>query len=1554
MAEIKALAELAGIQPRYTDVFGVVHEVPESTLLTLLSAIGVEAQDEQTRMASAYALLGYANRPLPPVKILPQLRLRRIAVPGVVEWTLTDEEDNAQTHPASRGEIVLPPLRMGYYDLEARLQTGETYRSRLIVTPEYCWLPDEMHEGKRLWGLAAQLYGVRSENNMGLGDFSDLTALAERAGEAGADLVGINPIHAMYPCNEYHFSPYSPSSRLYINSLYIDPRAVEGFDTCAEAQRIWNDPEFQSRLASVRAAELVEYPEIARLKYWLLEALYRHFQQHGEREKFDAYCEEQGELLTDQALFDALNEHFASQAGQFKCWWEWPEDYRSARGEAAQTFARDHAGRLEYFRWLQWVADSQMRNAQQTARKNGMVLGLYRDLAVGSDQAGAEVWLEPDRFIRGVAVGAPPDRRNPKGQNWGLPPLNPINLREQGYRPFIQLVRANMRHCRALRIDHAFGLARLFLIPNGESPRNGAYMLFNFEEMLAVLRLESHRNKCVVIGEDLGTFPPNYKDGAAASGLLSYRLLYFERTEEQFTPPGRYPALALATLSTHDLPTLKGWLQEADLVEREELQLYPTQEMAEAARDERRRTIPGLQKALAKENLAEADAEPELAAVQSYLARSPAGIIMMQLEDLLGVVRQANIPATTTQRPNWRMRLPVDLDAILSPKGALTPIARTLNEERARPLMEIPRATYRLQFHKDFTFADAATIVPYLAALGISHVYASPYFAARPGSTHGYDITDHNRFNEELGGEAGYRLFADTLKAHGLGQVLDFVPNHMGIGPDNAAWVSVLEWGRQSPTASMFDIDWKPRSVSGAAKLIVPALGSHYGEALDKGEFTLVFDAEKGSFFVHYLETPFPLCPADYATIHADLHTVAAVEEGEALKRRLVEDTSVHPAIQASVAAINADHGKLHDLLERQHYRLAYWRVASSEVNYRRFFDINELAGLRTEDPKVFAQMHQKVLKLIAEGEVQGLRIDHIDGLADPEAYVRRLKDTAGSGLYVTVEKILAAHEALREDWRVEGTSGYDVLNQINALFVPPESESAFDRIYRRFTGIDETFGETVLEGKRLILETSLASELNVLTLGLKRLADRDPHSRDYTLDGFKEALKDIIAYYPTYRGYGTAKRFSEQDQKGLDWATGRAKRHSLLPDRTIYDFIGTLLALEPDAPDDEALTFVRRFQQLSGPVMAKGLEDTSFYRYFRLLSLNEVGGDASKFGTSAAAFHRIQQKRAARWPGTMLATATHDTKRGEDARARLNALAENPRDWLRHLRRWSLLTRPYKTERDGEIIPSANEEYFIYQTLLGSWPVECLQELQPKAMAAYLQRLEEYLVKALREGKRHSSWSNPDEEYEAMVHAYLRGALGNGKTNPFLVGFLPFVQERAEDGVRFSLAQTTLKLTLPGVPDIYQGTERWDLSLVDPDNRRPVDYAQRAAALNGSNPSEMLTHWQDGRIKQYVIATLLKHRAAHPALYAQGSYTPLSEGMNDSRYIGFERSFADERLIVIVPIRASIDQADMVTEIELPANSYRNLLTGETVQGGKMKLADLNKKFGCVVLSNT
>lgn len=937
-------------------------------------------------------------------------------------------------------------------------------------------------------------------------------------------------------------------------------------------------------------------------------------------------------------------------------------------------------------------------------------------------------------------------------------------------------------------------------------------------------------------------------------------------------------------------------------------------------------------------------------------------------------------------------------------------------DEDGSPL--VPRATYRLQFGRRFTFRDATRIVGYLDGLGVSHVYASPYLRARPGSAHGYDITDHNALNPEIGGEAAFDAFHAALDARGMCQILDFVPNHMGVAQsDNGWWLDVLEWGRGSPHAETFDIDWEPARAELRGKVLLPVLGDHYGTVLEAGELVLRFDPDVGAFSVWYHEHRFPIAPRSYAMllgstltdlrarlsethpICARLETVVTDFRGfrtaglsrrrlpglrkraEQLKLDLAgfyrEESDLAEAIELTIERFNGRPGEpstfrsLHRLLEVQAYRIAYWRVAADDINYRRFFDINDLAGIRMERRQVFDATHGLVLRLLREGRIHGLRIDHIDGLYDPRQYCTWLRSGVGpsaaeGGFYLVVEKILAHHENLRSDLDVDGTSGYEFLNLVNGLFVDPAGEKPMRRLYRQFSGAEQDFDAVLGACKRLIMETALAGELRVLANRLSRIAQSNWRTRDYTISTLWEALREIVLHFPVYRTYVTARGISPEDRRDIDWAVGQARKRSNLPDPDVFDFVHGVLTTDLVRPRRsgfrrrDVVDLAMRFQQYTGPVMAKAMEDTGFYRYVPLLSLNEVGGDPRRFATSVSAFHRLNQERAKLWPRGMLCTSTHDTKRGEDVRARINVLSEIPEEWGRLVRRWSRLNRSRRHRTDDGPAPSSNDEYLIYQTLLGSWPVEFLDEGDPseEEFAAYVARLHAYLTKAMREAKLHSSWSLPNLPYESGVERFVSAILDTAHTNPFLASFVPFVRRVALAGMVNSLAQTVLKLTVPGVPDIYQGTELWDLSLVDPDNRRPVDFAHRVGLLEvvesfledggEGDPrrfGDLLDSWPDGRIKLLVVAGILRVRQRYPQVFEGGDYAPLAvDGERAENVCAFLRTAPDCTLLVIVPRlmggwtstegRPPLGQSVWTdTRIILPdavaARGFSNVLTG-------------------------
>jgi len=899
------------------------------------------------------------------------------------------------------------------------------------------------------------------------------------------------------------------------------------------------------------------------------------------------------------------------------------------------------------------------------------------------------------------------------------------------------------------------------------------------------------------------------------------------------------------------------------------------------------------------------------------------------------------------------------------------------------------RATYRLQFHRSFTFSDATALVPYISKLGVSHIYASPIMEARPGSAHGYDIVNHDRLNPELGGEEDFAALVDALHLHDMGLILDFVPNHMAVGgADNAWWLDVLEWGWDSPFAEYFDINWRATRPDLKERVLLPILGDQYGVVLENGEIEVRFDAELGSFSAWYFTHRLPISPHTYpsvltqggkplAQLAADFGALSYHEPREStaqLKLRLAEgarDPAIACAIASALTRVNGRKGQpesflgLHRLLEAQAYRIADWRVAAEEINYRRFFNINELAGLRMELPEVFERTHRLVGKLIKRGDVQGLRIDHIDGLFDPRAYCERLQQAFGP-LYVLVEKILAHHESL-PDWPVVGTTGYDFANQVLGLFVDPAGERAMTRFYRRVANRRESFDEVLYASKKRIIQVNLASEMNVLAREFHGLSMRGWRTRDFTLNGILSALEEVVAAFPVYRTYVSTGDVSAEDQRYIEWALAQAKKRWRTADTSIFDFIHEVLtghpaARNPDLRPAEVLRVAMHFQQVTGPVMAKGCEDTAFYRYVRLLALNEVGGDPRRFGLSLAAFHHQMRDRARAWPRAMLTTATHDTKRGEDARVRLALLSEMPREWGRRLMRWRRLNRSYRGQIDDEIVPDRNVEYLFYQALLGAWPPGLAPD-DRDGMRELTERLESYMIKAVREGKEQSSWSNPNAANETGLQRFVGSALDASRPNLFLADFYNFVELLAPLGAISSLSQLVLKLTVPGVPDIYQGGELWDLSLVDPDNRRPVDWNSRRrmlSAIGKGCAANVATQWQDGRTKLFVTSTLLASRRSHPELFAEGDYQPLEATSSGSDHLcAFIRSRGEERLAVAVPrlvYRLYRDgTADWgATTLVLPPGTWRDVFTGERFDGGiDLRISRLLADLPVAVLSS-
>jgi (1->4)-alpha-D-glucan 1-alpha-D-glucosylmutase len=969
----------------------------------------------------------------------------------------------------------------------------------------------------------------------------------------------------------------------------------------------------------------------------------------------------------------------------------------------------------------------------------------------------------------------------------------------------------------------------------------------------------------------------------------------------------------------------------------------------------------------------------------------------------------------------------------------------------------LPRATYRLQFNRAFRFRDAIALIPYLSDLGISDLYASPIFQACSASGHGYDISNYNRINPDLGQESDLDELIGELAKRDMGLILDVVPNHMGIrDAHNAWWMDVLENGPSSTYARYFDIDWKPVKRELKNRVLLPILEDQYGTTLESGKLRLVF--EDGSFFIRYHETVLPVTPRTYSGILGhrldwlseqlgpedphlqELQSILTAlsylpsrteldpgkiaersREKEVVKRRIAalykSSPELRSAIEATVRDFNGNvddphsFDELDELLDKQVYRPAFWKVAAEEINYRRFFDINDLAAIRVEDPEVFQASHELLFRLLTNRHITGLRVDHADGLWDPAGYLRQLQSTylqrisesrmsgapvpgvaAGFAewhtseleakpvappnwpVYVAVEKILLEGESLPPDWAAHGTTGYDFLNAANGLFIDSSNEDTFTSLYAEFIDKRIDFDALVNSTKKMTMLVSLASEIYSLSHQLDSISERNRRYRDFTLDSFTFGIREVIASLGVYRTYISGPvSVSQRDRGYIEAAVDDARRRNSRTPAALFDFIRDTLLLQNirdfRRPDRAALIdWVMRFQQITGPVMAKGVEDTAFYVFNRLLSLNEVGGNPRNFGISPEAFHRKNVERLRRWPHSMLASSTHDTKRSEDVRARINVLSEMPSEWRLALVRWRALNAPKKVILGGEPAPDANDEYHLYQTLLGVWPSGAprVEEGMPERVAAYMQ-------KTIKEAKIHTSWVNPNREYEHAVENFILKALGD---EAFLHEFLPF-QRRIEHYGQFNaLAQLLLKLTCPGVPDLYQGSEIWDLHLVDPDNRGVIDYQVRMTLLAGLKTqlanagaglfdcmSKLMKSTGDGLAKIYTIYRTLSFRRQHPDLFAKGDYFPLEAiGSKRVNVCAFSRSLGACKVVVVVPrlvvgLTEGVQRPPLREEVwrdtwlwmptDRPAGRYRDLFTG-----GVLSVGERDDKSGVPVAS--
>ncbi|MGZ8244469.1 malto-oligosyltrehalose synthase, partial [Methylomagnum sp.] len=1302
------LCALCGIETDYVNAHGETIRLLNDTKRALLVAMGIAAEPPSSlpKLLTELEERDW-RRILPPVRVagagveagVVEFTLSASAESAWLDWSLELEDGRRRSGRFTPGGLPviaerrvgdeiyrrhalnLPdPPPPGYHRLTLSSAGEPPASMALIIAPTQCYRAPALESQERVWGLSLPLYAVRSQRNWGMGDCSDLKGLVDYAADRGAALIRLNPLTALRPAVPLRCNPYEPSHRLFFHALYLDLEAVPDFAESESAKALAADSEFQARLRALRSDELVDYRELAALKLDFAARLYAHFREHhlaatpSERgAEFLAYRVEWGEALFKQTLFDALSEHFLRQDPELTAWTDWPDQYSDPDSAAVREFAKREAGRLEFFAYLYWQTELQCEAAGRRSLEAGLSIGLCQDFVFDAAAEGGEVWAAQGLHAAGVRLGTPAPEAGGEGTISGLAPFLPLALEASAYAPFVDALRHNMRPMGALLIHNILVLRRQFWVPEGAG--EGGWVGFPFEDLLGILALESQRNRCVVLAGD-AALKMDDCEPLERLGILPFRSYFAKSAEAPDIAVREFPHCAVVATAGVDEPTLRGFWLGRDLDEKTALRLFASEAERHEQAVNRAVARVRLLVALEREGLLPGEASihpvsvPDLSsdlviAMYRYLCRTPARIVLVRMEDALGQAEPVALAGAPADYPNWRRKLPLEVEqwrreaAVAALMDAMAEIRAGAARLPPKPkstgfggvVYTVPRATYRLQLNREFTFRQAAEIVPYLNELGISHCYASPYLKARPGSSHGYDIVDHAALNPELGSRADFEQFLRELARRGMGHILDLVPNHMGVmGSDNGWWQEVLENGEASDYADFFDIDWHPVKDPLRGRVLLPTLGLPYGTALENGELELVCDPEEGSFSVWYGPHRFPVDPREYPRIlgyrleqleaavgaeSPDLHEFQSLvtafghlpgrwqtgegkrsersRDKEVHKRRLArlcaESQDVARFIARNVAEFNGTPGvpasfdRLHELLEHQAYRLAYWRIAADEINYRRFFDINDLAALSMENEEVFERTHRLVLELIGEGKLHGLRIDHPDGLYDPEAYFVLLQERIaalarhrvaespdGEGnryFYVVAEKILEADEAL-PDWPVHGTTGYDFATLVNGLFLWPEAEAHLDEFYRRFCGLPVEFDELLYQSKRLILKVALSAELTVLANRMGRIAEADRRTRDYSLTGLRDALREIIACFPVYRTYVSTSGVSERDRAYINSAVDAAKRRSPVGDLSVFDFIRDVLLMvqaegKSERYREQVLSFAMKFQQVTG-----------------------------------------------------------------------------------------------------------------------------------------------------------------------------------------------------------------------------------------------------------------------------------------------------------------------------------------------------------------------------------
>ena len=1594
-------------------------------------------QERRRRLVEPVRVIDEASMPVElPVRLLPTDE-------RTYYWTLTEENGTRHQGRFTGGQQLKPTaddsanqydpgfslaldvsVALGYHEIaihEGNEQEAVAVQL-LIVAPREGYVSPGIADDQRVWGMSVQPHAIRSSDNWGIGDFSDLRKMLDGSADAGAGILHAGPLasrveNLVVPLDveagKSGCNPFSPSSRAHLNVLLIDVAAIVDFAECDAVNTVVEQTEFQARLTRLRDRKQLDYAEIHALKEEQLRKLWDCFYANhlhpetGRGTEFRRFQESGGETLFLFAVFSALEKKFVEEDRERREWPSYAREYADGNAPHFRNFVEEAAYEIEYHQYVQWQAKLQLAAIGRRSMELGLKVGLLGEFPFGVHERGFEAWRYQDALLAGAAAAEHPLASPGRDPAVGLPVFLPLILQKNRYRPLIEGLRQSMRYAGALLIDSIANYFQTHFTFGKDDELRDTFISWPFADILGIIALESRRNRCLVIADQSCLLP------AAELQLLlqkkifiSHDFLQAGNDRQEWLSTAQYQAECAVRSSPPLVTSVQGFWQSADIGLLAAEHLFADETAKELAIVARAADRVQLLITLDHEHLlpegwsvdrvsAVAMDHHLLAAIQIFLARTKSRILLVPIGDLLGIEQQAEPPGFTCQ-VFWQTAYPANLEELFHSEK-LGAVYKALCRERgygnirpstlisdrmtlARP--RLPRAFYRLQLHKDFTFQQAASILPYLSKIGISHCYLSPFLTARPGSTHGYDIIDHTTINPEIGSRQDFESFLAVLEQQGMALVLDIVPNHMGIGSDNQWWMDVLENGQASKYAQFFDINWRPQQADLFGRLILPVLGDQYGKVLENGQLILQFDDISGTFYLQYFEHRFPVSPRScplllsydierlghrigeenhsyqeflqLIQIFGNLsgHTKTSAEmmqirhrNKEVGKRTLArlcrKNAEIKQFIAENVLLFNGVAGQpesfdlLHQLQEEQPYRLAYWRVAADEINYRRFFDINDLAGLRMEEEEVFQRTHGLILDLVATGRLDGLRIDHPDGLYDPLAYFCRLQDFAagvvdnrpgtnlrdeadrdGKPLYIVVEKILADFESLPENWPISGTTGYDFSHHLNGIFVKSDAETAMTLGYHRYIGKRTSYEELMYSCKKMIIRFSMAGELNVLTSLLYRLARANRTTRDFTFNILREALIEVICFFPVYRTYISEDNIiTAQDIQFIEWALAKAEARYPLDDANVFDFIRSVLLFktgEQETEKQDYLDFVRKFQQYTGPVMAKGVEDTFFYRYNRLLSLNEVGGNPKAFGTSVAAFHQTNQNRLQHWPQAMLDTSTHDSKRSEDVRARINVLTEMAEAWQRRIRLWSVQNRSHKSKMDGNPAPSKNDEYGFYQNLLGAWPGDFLDD---QSRGNFVERMRENLLKTSRESKVITSWTNSNPEYEQGLIRFVERIL-QPSNGPFLHDFIAFHEDISWFGMLNSLSQVFLKLVSPGIPDIYQGNEVWRFCLVDPDNRRPVDFSRRQAMLSELVEQEGTTEAQqrnlqqnllasltDGRAKMYIIVKTLQLRKNLPEIFTKGSYLPLQVTGEKSNHIcAFAREMDGQLLVAVAP----------------------------------------------------